>query len=446
MQGQHELPGFVFPRQLSSRLATAVAARDCWIEDADGHRLLDASGGPLVVNVGHGRPEVARAVHDQILQCDYVHPTMFTGAPVEALAATLARLAPEGIERFYFMSSGSEAIQTAIKMARQVHLAQGAPQRFRLISRWKSYHGLTLGALSATGRTAFRQAFTPMLPETAHIDPPYCYRCAFGKTYPDCRLRCADALEEMIQNLGPETVSAFLAETVSGATIAAAVPPPGYWRRIREICDRYGVLLILDEVFCGFGRTGRWFAAEHHDVVPDLVTMGKGLSGGAIGLSAVGIQQRHFDRIRSGQGVFMHGGTFSHHQVACAAGNAVIAIIEQEQLVDRVARLGPQLGGCLADQLADHPHVGDIRGVGFMWGVEFVQDRETRRPFPRQERITERLWQYLYDQGVLLYKSTGLAGTDGDALVIGPPFVMAENDIERVVSALKAALHHVFPG
>ncbi len=445
MKEHEDIPGHVFPRQLGRPLAAAVAANGCWIEDADGRRFLDASGGPLVVNVGHARPEIAQAVHDQIVKCDYVHPTMFTGEPVESLASDLARHAPPGIERFYFMNSGSEAVETAVKLARQIHLEQGRPQRFRLISRWKSYHGLTLGALSATGRTSFRKPFAPLLPETAHIEAPYCYRCSFGKRYPDCGLHCARALEEAIENIGPETVSAFLAETVSGATIAAAVPPPGYWSAIRAICDKYDILLIQDEVFCGLGRTGHWFASEAHAVEPDIVTLGKGLSGGAMGLSAVGIRQAHFDCIRQGSGAFAHGGTFSHHQVACAAGRAVIAILEKERLVERVARLGPEIGAALRERLGEHPHVGDIRGVGFMWGVEFVQDRATRTPFPRQAKVTERIWQQLYDRGILLYKSIGLAGTHGDAMVLGPPFTMTEEDIHRVVEELAAALDQVVP-
>ena len=293
------ISGAVFRRQLSRELAVAADASGVWITDDQGKRFLDGSGGPLVVNVGHGREEVAQAVAEQIRRCDYVHPTMFTGMPVETLARRLADRAPAGIERFYFMTTGSEAVETAVKLARQVHLERGEPQRYRVISRWKSYHGLTLGALAVTGKTSFRTPFAPMLPESHHIPAPYCYRCSFGLKYPACNLRCADALEEAILNLGPGTVSAFLAETVSGATIACVVPPPDYLARIRQICDRYGVLLILDEVFCGLGRTGKWFATENFDVVPDIVTMGKGLSGGTAALSAVGVQGRHYEARRA---------------------------------------------------------------------------------------------------------------------------------------------------
>jgi len=434
------VPSAVFHRQLAKPLAFAAKAEGVWITDAEGRRFLDGSGGPLVVNVGHGRKEIARAVADQITRCAYVHPTMFTGEPVERLASRLADLAPSGIGRFYFMATGSEAVETAIKLARQIHLERGESQRFRLISRWKSYHGLSLGALAATGRTGFRTPFAPLLPENHHIPAPYCYRCSYGLTHPSCGLRCAESLEELILDLGPTTVSAFLAETVSGATIAAVMPPKGYFPRLRQICDQYGVLLILDEVLCGLGRTGCWFASERFGIVPDLVTMGKGLAGGYAALSAVGVQNRWFEAVRQGSGGFVHGGTFSHHQVACAAGNAVLDILEDEALVPRVAEMGVQLGEMLRQRLGDHPQVGDIRGTGFLWGIEFVADRESRKPFPRKERVAERLWERLYTDGVLLYKAMGLTGIDGDAMVVGPPFIIGKADMHRIVDALGAAV------
>lgn len=433
------IPGNVFRRSFKTPMLSAETAAGVWIQDAAGNRYLDASGGPMVVNVGHGRPEIAKALHDQAMAVDYVHPTMFTGAPVETLARRLAALAPPGIERFYFMSSGSEAVETAVKLARQIHLAAGRTGRYRLISRWGSYHGLTLGALSATGKPAFRTPFAPMLADAAHIPAPYCYRCDYGLTHPACGLKCADALEKAILNHGPETVSAFLGETVCGATIAAVVPPQGYWERIRTICDRYGILLILDEVLCGLGRTGRWFASEHDDVVPDMVTLGKGLAGGAFPLSAVGVRGDHFEAIKAAGG-FVHGGTFSHHQVGAAAANAVLDILESERLVARVARLGPILEEKLRTRLEAHPLVGDIRGIGFLWGVELVRNKSTREPFPRQAQITERVWESMFRQGVIAYKAVGFAGGDGDALVIGPPFILEETDMDRITVALAAAL------
>lgn len=435
--------GKVFARKLKGDLPLAAKAEGVWIYDHAGKRYLDASGGAVVVNLGHGRQEIARAVHDQIMTLHYAHPTMFTTAPVEELAQALARHTPPELCRFYFQTSGAEAVETAIKLARQIHLDNGRPQKWRLIARWGSYHGLTLGALAATGRTGFRTPYAPMFNDAHHIPAPYCLRCAWGLKHPACDLRCAQALEEAIQNLGPATVSAFLAETVSGATIAAVPPPPGYWPRVREICDRHQVLLIQDEVMCGLGRTGRWLASEHYGVLPDLVTLGKGLSGGTLALSAVGTQERHFAAIRDGGGVFMHGGTYSHHPVAAAAGCAAVGILEREGLVERVDRMGQFLGRLLKATLEDHPHVAQVRGLGYLWGVEFVQDKATLRPFPRQEQVTERLWQALFDQGLITYKSTALAGLDGDALVVAPPFVAGDQDLEYIADTLTQVVGQV---
>jgi adenosylmethionine-8-amino-7-oxononanoate aminotransferase len=436
------MPGKVFRRKLEGRVPIAVEADGIWIIDEQGKRYIDASGGAVVVNLGHARQEIAQAVSEQILKGYYAHPTMFTTQPVEDLAQALGKHTPEGIERFYFLSGGAEAVETAIKLARQIHLAQDRPQRVRLIARWKSYHGLTLGALSAMGRTTFRTPFTPMLTEVEHIPPPYCLRCAFGLSHPQCGLRCALALEDAILNLGPDVVTAFLAETISGATIAAYPPPEGYWKLIREICDRYEVLLIQDEVMVGMGRTGRWFASEHYDVVPDIMTMGKGISGGAVALSAVGVQEKHFQAVRQAGG-FVHGGTYTHHPVAAAAGLAAVGIIEREGLVERADALGKKMGQMLKERLGDHPQVGDVRGKGMLWGVEVVKDKSSLEPYPRKEKVTERLWQHLFDQGVIVYKSTGLAGADGDALVLAPPFVITEEELGLVIDKVGQAIDEV---
>jgi adenosylmethionine-8-amino-7-oxononanoate aminotransferase len=433
----------VFPRRMDKALPSVEKAEGMWIFDTEGRRYLDASGGALVSNVGHGREEIARAVYEQIIRSDYVHPTMFAIPAVKELADALARHAPKGIERFYFLSSGSEAVETSIKLARQIHLDSGRPHRIRLISRWRSYHGLTLGALSAMGRTSFRVPYAPLLNEVIHIPPPYCLRCSYGLRYPECGCRCALALEEAIENAGPETVSAFLAETVSGGTLAALPPPPEYFPIIRKICDRYQVLLILDEIMCGLGRTGRWFACEHFGVIPDMVTMGKGLGGGAIALSAVGVQAKYYDAICKGSGSFVHGSTFTHHGPAAAAGSTVVRILERENLIERVARFGPIFGEKLKDGLAEHPNVADIRGLGFLWGIELVKDKKTLNPFSRQEKVAERVWQSVFDKGVVIYKSTGLAGTDGDALLMGPSFNIEEEDMDVVVHAVVDALREI---
>ena len=442
-QMTNNIPGHVFARRLDRPLPVAVRAEGVWIEDAAGKRYLDASGGAIVVNVGHGRREITDAVADQISACYYAHPTMFTTPAVERLAETLSGHAPEGIGRFYFVSSGSEAVETAIKLARQIHLEAGCAQRFRLISRWKSYHGLTMGALSAMGRTVFRTPYAPMLTDVAHIPAPYCLRCSYGLTYPQCGVRCALALEETIENLGAETVSAFLAETVSGGTLAAYAPPPEYLAIVADICRHYGVLLILDEVLCGMGRTGRWFACQHYGVSPDIVTLGKGISGGAMALSAVGVQDKHFQAIRCGSGNFVHGGTFSHHPVAAAVGLAAVGILERERLVERVAEFGPTLGARLRNALQGHPNVADVRGIGFLWGIELVADKASLKPFPRKEKVAERLYEAVFKRGVIIYKSTGLAGTDGDAFLVAPPFIITEAELDTVVEAICRGLDEV---
>ena len=435
--------GHVFPRRFDPPLPVAVRAQGVWIEDQEGNRYLDASGGAIVVNAGHGREEIAQAVYDQIRSYDYIHPTMFTTPAAEELAAALSAHAPEGIDRFYFLSSGSEAVEAAIKLARQIHLACKRPGKFRLIARWKSYHGLTLGALSAMGRTTFRTPYAPMLTDAVHIPPPYCFRCSYGLTFPACGLCCASALEETILNLGHETVSAFLAETVSGGTLAAYPPPPGYLERIRDICDRYDVLLILDEVLCGMGRTGRWFACQHDGIIPDLITLGKGLSGGCLPLSAVGVRDRHFDAVCGDGGGFVHGGTFSHHPVTSAAGLALVRIIERERLVERVFELGNVLGDMLQNRLGELPWVGDVRGIGFLWGIELVKDKSSITPFPRTLRITEKVWQTLFKKGIITYSSTGLAGVDGDAIIVAPPFITEIEDLETVTEKVRQAIENI---
>lgn len=439
-----EISGNLFPRRLDTNLPVAQNAHGIFIEDENHKKYMDASGGAIVVNAGHGREKIAKAVYNQILSHDYIHPTMFTTRPAEMLATSLSKKAPGDINRFYFLSGGSEANEAAIKLARQIHIDTGNETKYRLIGRWKSYHGLTLGSLAAMGRTSFKTNFSPLLKENLHIPAPYCYRCSFGLEYPSCKLRCAMALDEMIENAGPETISAFIAETVPGASIAACFPPEKYLQTIAEICHHHNVLLILDEVMCGMGRCGEWFAYNHFDIVPDIVTLGKGLAGGVMALSAVGVKEAHFNTIKENSGVFMHGGTFSHHPVAAAAGLALIEIIEQEKLVQRVKVKGEKLGALLKEHLLPLPQVGDIRGKGFLWGIEIVKDKKTRMPFKRSLKTVEGIWDNLFEKGFLVYKSTGLAGVDGDALIIAPPYIIEDDEVEMLVLAIKSVLIEFF--
>ncbi|MBN2333849.1 MAG: aspartate aminotransferase family protein [Deltaproteobacteria bacterium] len=434
----------VFLRRWDKPLPTAIRGSGVWLEDAAGKRYLDACGGPICVNLGHGRGEIVEAMSSQASILGYAHPTMFAVPAVDHLADRLAQVAPPNIDRFYFLSSGSEAVEAAIKFARQFHLAAGRQGRYRVVSRWQSYHGCTLGALSATGKPGMRKPFTPLLPPHAiHIPPPYCLRCHYNLTYPTCGLRCAHALEEIINLEGPETIAAFIAEPVCGATLAAVVPPQEYCQVVRDICCHHDILFILDEVMTGMGRTGTWFAAQHYDIQPDIIVLGKGLGGGYLPLSAIGCREGQVKLVVDVFGGFTHGHTFSHHPVAAAAGIAVMDIIEQEQLLTRVQRMGQLLGELLAP-LTAHRHVADVRGMGLMWGIEFVADRKTLTPFSRSEKVTERLFDALMAAGVLVYKCAGVAGQDGDAIMVGPPFIISEEELMLLVCTLREVLEEFF--
>jgi hypothetical protein len=416
-------------------------AEGVYLYDIRGRRYLDASGGAIVVNVGHGVPEIADTLTEQAAQVAYAHPTAFTSRPAEAYAEALAEVVTLPRPRFFFLSSGSEAVETAIKLARQVQLERGRAGRYLVISRWQSYHGTTLGALAVAGKPKMRRPYGPMLADVPHIPPPYCYRCPYDLTHPNCALRCADALEEEIARVGVDNVAAFIAEPVSGATLGAVVPPPGYWPRVREICDRHDVLLIADEVMTGFGRTGHWFALEHWGVVPDVVAMSKGTAGGYVPLSVTAARGELVDAIVGGSGDFVHGGTFSHHPVTTAAGLATLRYLQEHDLVAAAARKGDVLARKLRDGLADLPSVGDVRGVGLMWGVEFVADRESKAPFPAEMHMAQRVADAAFERGLVVYPSGGCVdGTAGDHLTLGPPFVITEEQIDELVGLLREAI------
>jgi hypothetical protein len=415
-----------------------------YLYDTAGHRYLDGSGGAIVVNIGHGVREVADAMAQQAAQAAYAHPTMFTSRPAEDYAEALAEVVPLPGARFFFLCSGSEAVETAIKLARQAHVECGRPGRYVVIARWQSYHGATLGALAATGKPKMRRPFHPLLPEMLHIPPPYCYRCPFGLTYPGCQLRCADALEEEIKRVGPDNVAAFIAEPVSGATLGAVVPPDDYWPRIREICNRYDVYLIADEVMTGFGRTGRWFALQHWDVVPDLIAMSKGASGGYCPLCITAARGDLVEAIVGGSGDFVHGGTFSHHPVSTAAGLAALRYMQEHDLVVEAARKGVLLEQKLRAGLENFPCVGDVRGIGLMWGVEFVADRATKEPFLPKAHFAYRVADAALEHGLIVYPGSGCVdGTAGDHLTLGPPFIITAEQMDELVALLHQAIEAV---
>lgn len=437
----------VFYRKQGHPHPQVVRGEGIYLWDSDGKRYIDASGGAVVVNVGHGVSEIADAVRDQIADVAYAHATMFTSPALETLADRLAQRLPIPDARLFFMTSGSEANETAIKFARQAQMARGESSRYKVIGRWGAYHGATLGALGITGKGLMRGPFAPLFVDMPHIPPVYCYRCPFGLTYPSCALRCADELEAEILRQGPETVAAFIAEPIAGATLGAVVPPPEYWPRIREICDRYGVLLIVDEVMTGMGRAGEWFAIQRWGIEPDMMCLGKGVSGGYVPLSVTAMRGDLVDLVWEKFGDFNHGGTFSHQPVAAAAGVAAIEYLERHNLIPNAGAMGEELGDKLHAAFAEHPHVGDIRGQGLMWAIELVRDRATREPFPASDHLSSAVFKRAFDAGLIVYVMSGCVdGVRGDHVMISPPLVVNENELDEIVNLLKAAVDQAISG
>ena len=445
------MSGHVFYRRLNHDYPTVDRGKGVYLYDTTGRRYLDAAGGALVVNIGHGVTEVAEAMAAQAQRVAFAHGTQFTSEPLEAYAAAVSEVSPVPDSRVYLVSGGSEAVETALKLARQVCVARGEPGRYKSIARWSSYHGATLGALSVSGRTPLRRPYAPLLMDVPHIPPAYCYRCPFDcaqgrpfdQTYPSCGVACADALEAEILRQGPETVAAFIAEPVVGATLAAAVPPPEYWPRLREICDRHGVLLIADEVMTGFGRTGRWFTVQHWSVKPDILVTAKGASGGYFPLGLVLVKGELVEAIRNGPGNFTHGFTYANGAMGAAVGLAVLRYLQAHDLTSASARMGSYLLQKL-ESLRELTAVGDVRGLGLMAGVELVANKESRRPFPRAQKTAERVQAAAMARGVIVYYGTGLAnGIDGDAVLLGPPFIVNQAQIDEIVTVLREAIAEV---
>jgi adenosylmethionine-8-amino-7-oxononanoate aminotransferase len=432
----------VFPRVLDRQLPTAVGAEGVWITDADGRRYLDGSGGAIVLNLGHGDASLVEAASRQLARTQYVHGTMFTTEAVERYADEVAALLPMDDARIYPVSGGSEAVETALKMARTYHLAVGAPTRTAVIARRASYHGNTLGALDASGKEPIRRPYTPWLGRFLHAPAAYEYRCE-NPTHPEgCDRWHAGELERMIEQAGPDQVAAFLAEPVAGATLAGAVPCDGYWPAISEVCRRHGVLVIADEVMTGFGRTGRWFGSEHWDMRPDILTAGKGSTSGYVPFGFAAATGDVFEAF-AGHG-FTHGFTWSHNALGAAVGSAVIRKLRDDALVERSRDLGERVRKDLSTALDGCAAVGDVRGLGLMIGVELVRDRDTKEPFPRTDRVTERVLAAAREAGLLLYSSTGHAdGTNGDLVMLGPPFVLADDEATTLVERTAAAIRSV---
>ncbi|MHA7885940.1 aspartate aminotransferase family protein [Roseicyclus sp.] len=433
--------GHVFGRGAAA-LPTAVRGEGCYLFDAEGRTWLDGSGGAAVSCLGHSDADVRAAIHAQLDRVAFAHTGFFTSDPAEALADLLVEHAPEGIDRVYLLSGGSEAVEAAIKLARQYALETGQPERHRLIARRQSYHGNTLGALAAGGNAWRREKYAPLLVETHHIAPCFEYRERREDETPEAYgQRAADELEAEILRLGPESVLAFIAEPVVGATAGAVPPVPGYFQRIREICDRYGVLLILDEVMCGMGRTGSLFACEQDGIAPDILTIAKGLGAGYMPIGAMLCTAAIHDAIAQGSGSFQHGHTYHGHPLAAAAGHAVLRALIDRDLVARVGVQGETLEAGLRAQFGQHAHVGDIRGRGLFRAIELVEDRATRRPFDPARKLHARVKAAAMEEGLIIYPAGGTVnGRDGDHVLIAPPFIIEDAQIDELVGKLGRAV------
>jgi adenosylmethionine-8-amino-7-oxononanoate aminotransferase len=432
----------VFGRDTRTTFPVAVRGEGLFLYDASGKRYLDASGGAAVSCLGHGHPAVREAIKRQVDRLGYAHTGYFTNEPQELLADELIAHAPRGLTRAFFVTGGSEATEAALKLARQYHVECGRPERQHFISRKFSYHGNTLGALSVSGHHARRETYLPLLGEVSHISACFAYRGKQdGETDESYGARVANELEAAILRAGPATVAAFIAEPVVGATLGAVAAVPGYFKRIREICDRYDVLLILDEVMCGMGRTGTLHACEQEGVAPDLLLLAKGLGAGYQPIGAMMVSEKIYQAIASGTGSFNHGHTYMGHAVGCAAALAVQRVIKDEDLLSNVQSQGLLLENLLLERFGRHPRVGDIRGRGLLRAIEIVEDRRSKKPFASTLKLHARIKQQAMAEGLICYPGGGTAdGESGDHVLIAPPFNVTSPQIEEIVAKLASAL------
>ncbi len=438
-----------FPRNFRKLYPRAVRARGCVIAAQDGRTFLDAAGGAAVVNIGHGVLAVTRAMAEQAARLAYVHSSQFVTAEAEELAQGLLELAGENFRRggrVFFTSGGSEATETALKLARQYFLESGQPRRYRVLGRAQSYHGSTLGALGVSGNVKRREPFAPMLAEWGKIPECFCFHCPLRLSFPSCELACAEELRAACARDEHQSISAFIFEPLSGATLGAAVPPPGYVQRLAEICRHRGILLIADEVMTGMGRTGWPLASVHEGIQPDLILLGKGMSSGYAPLGAVLVAARGARALELGSGAFPHGFTYNAHPVGMAAGLAVLRHIRAERLFERVAPAGALLFGAL-ERLRRHPLVGDIRGRGLLAGIEFLRDAKSRQPFPPEQNVAARIAEAAFAAGVITYPVQGCVdGYRGDHLLLAPPFIISEAQIELLARVLDTVIGSFDPG
>ena len=432
----------VLHRSIAHHYPTAVSGRGIFIRDETGKDYIDASGGAAVSCLGHSHPDVIAAMRAQLDRLEYAHTSFFTTQAAEELADDLAAHAPTGLGHVFYVSGGSEAIEAALKLARQYFVERGEPQRRYLIARRQSYHGITAGALAVGGRESQRRAFAPLLIETHHVSPVYEYRERATNETPECYgERLARELEAKIEELGGESVIAFVAETIVGATMGAVPAVPGYFKAARRICDRHGILLILDEIMCGIGRTGTLHACEQEGISPDLMTIAKGLGGGYAPIGALLLQGKIFQTIAQGSGAFQHSHTYTGHPLACATALAVQRVIRRDDLLANVRRQGAYLQHRLRERFGNHPFVGDVRGRGLFQGLELVADRTTKEPFDPARKLHTRVKHEAMARGLIVYPMGGTVdGSRGDHVLLAPPFIVDNAAIDVVVEWLGDAV------
>ena len=432
----------IFPRHTKDIPPTARYGEGCYLIDDKGKRYFDGSGGAAVSCLGHGDQEIISAIKDQVDKLAFAHTRFFTSDPAEKLAELLIKNAPGDIDRVYFVSGGSEAVEASIKLARQYHLEKGDHSRKHIIARRQSYHGNTLGALAVGGNEWRRKQFSPLLINISHIAPCYEYiDKSDSESSFDYGQRAAQELEDEILRLGKDEVIAFIAEPVVGATLGAVPAVKGYFTRIREICDKYGVLLILDEVMCGMGRTGYLFACEAEDVVPDILCIAKGLGAGYQPIGAMLCSSKIYDTIENGSGFFQHGHTYIGHPVATAAGLAVVTALLDRGLIDQVKIMGDKLNLALQQEFGQHPNIGDIRGRGLFQGIELVEDRETKKPFAPSLAMSKKIKDLAFNAGLICYPMSGTRdGINGDHILLAPPYIINDAQIEEVVGKLSLSI------
>lgn len=438
------LDSYYFYRDWKKNLPIIEKGEGIYIFDKNGKRYIDGSGGPCVVSIGHGVKEVIEAIKNQLDKICYPYVGHFSSDAQIELAQRVLDLSPPTMSKVAFYSGGSEANETALKVARQYHLEKGNSSKTIFITRWKSYHGATLGTLSMSGHVKRREDYIPYLHNFPHIYPPYCYRCDWGKNYPDCGLECAYELEKIISLYGANHIAAFIAEPIIGNAAGAVVPPDEYWPIIRSICDKYDIVLVADEVITGFGRTGKNFAVDHWNIVPDIITSGKGICSGYNPLGAVVINEKIWDVFRkSKRSSFFTGYTYSGNPLTCSAGAAVLKYVKENNLVTRSEIMGSFLFE-KAETLADLNFVGDVRGRGLLIGIEIVKDKTTKEPFKREDQIVENITSECFSKGLILMGGSGGAnGTDGDHIVIAPPFTVTESEIEEIIEILANSISRV---